>query len=202
MCIYRRSLDGTSTNEEIPSCTASSKRRSLSETSQELMDTEDTKVEGSSAVSAKVPKLEIRSPILTSLQSGCISGYNSDSGDRIHKHARNSHSTSVHAGTRRARSSENLTGSSQIPTRMRPRLNSASPFSFSLATPKNLNSFKFLQDKSQEPNSVSGSSSRSKFGLRRSLNALDQLAVDEQTLNFTTNLMKDIEKLPVQETEC
>ncbi|XP_033745508.1 cortactin-binding protein 2-like [Pecten maximus] len=175
------------------------KRRSLSalsNRSEEEYNTTNIRVEeGSNSSLAKVPKLEIRSPVLSipfpapgsspvnnSKPSGSApsrnnSGLTSERG--VRSFSMSSQSSSLSDGrkftshlpiaTRKSRSSENLSstyGSGSNQSRMAPRLRSPSPFSFSLTTPTSaLNSFKFLEVKSR------AEVTQSKSGSRRSLDS-------------------------------
>lgn len=113
-------------------------------------------------IQAKVPKLEIRSPVLglsiplpnaisTADGNGPLSSMSASSGGHAASHRRStfsSHSRIPQPSSKRSRSSENLSvsnlqGNSQF--------RSTSPFSFSLATPTpSLFSFKFFDENSSK----------------------------------------------------
>ncbi|XP_045166400.2 cortactin-binding protein 2-like [Mercenaria mercenaria] len=144
------------------------KRRSLSEDS--LMRTHqieipvihDSRDQQQNDIQAKVPKLEIRSPILgltiplhstlpTAGRTSPLSSLSTTSGNHGASHRRStfsSHSRIPQPSSKRSKSSENLSASNlQGNGQFRP----TSPFSFSLATPTpSLFSFKFYDDKSSK----------------------------------------------------
>ena len=149
---------------------SSIKRRSLSDPSLSQTETIEIPIiheqtaEPVADVQAKVPKLEIRSPMLgltvplpntfsatgrTSPLNNMTSGHSGRSS--LPGHSRIPMAT---ASTKRSRSSENLSSLSHLQVRQNSKFQPASPFKFSLTTPNSsLFSFKFYDSKTKKTDS-------------------------------------------------
>lgn len=190
--LYRKSLD----DKESELLTQGMKKRSSSETSiKNSIEYEGSPAQHSNLSTAKMPKLEIRTPFIFPPESrprwdGDISGYQSDTTEpplrtfSFSAIPKKSGVTQHNVGgegqsqpTRRSRSSENLLdgGSDTKPK---------SPFSFSLTTPTSLlSSFKFLETKSRT-NSPPSASSKS---LRTQSESSSSLSKAELQYKFSSN---------------